>query len=138
MKVVSHDEWTQARQALLAREKEFSREREALARARRWLPWEEVAKDYIFDGPDGKLTLPDLFEGRGQLIVYHFMFPPEDDVGCPHCSFWADHFEPAVVHMNHRDIAFAAVSRAPPPKLAAYQPQMGWEFPWDSSGATGF
>ena len=81
--IVSHAEWTQARKAFLAREKEFSRQREALARERRQLPWEEVTKDYVFDGPDGKLTLPDLFDGRGQLVVYHFMFPPEWDAGCP-------------------------------------------------------
>ena len=86
MKVVSREEWTRARTALLVREKEFSREREALAQARRDLPWEEVTKDYVFDGPDGKLTLPGLFGDCGQLVVYHFMFPPEWDAGCPHCS----------------------------------------------------
>ena len=136
--VVSHDEWTQARKAFLAREKEFSRQREALARERRELPWEEVAKDYVFDGPDGKLTLPDLFGGCSQLVVYHFMFPPEWDAGCPHCSFWADNFNGAPVHLRARDVSFAAVSRAPIGKIAAYKQRMGWSFPWVSAGETDF
>jgi predicted dithiol-disulfide oxidoreductase (DUF899 family) len=136
--VVSHDDWIQARKALLAREKEFSRQREAVARERRGLPWEEVAKEYVFDGPDGKLTLPDLFGDRSQLIVYHFMFPPEWDAGCPHCSFWADNFNGAPVHLRARDVAFAAVSRAPIGKIAAYKQRMGWSFPWVSSGETDF
>ena len=92
-KVVSHDEWIEARKAFLVREKEFARRREALARDLRDLPWEAVTKEYVFDGPAGKRTLRDLFEGRGQLVVYHFMFPPEWDAGCPHCSFWADSFD---------------------------------------------
>jgi predicted dithiol-disulfide oxidoreductase (DUF899 family) len=137
-KVVSHDEWTQARKAFLAREKEFSRQREALARERRDLPWEEVTKDYVFDGPDGKLTLPDLFDGCSQLVVYHFMFPPEWDAGCPHCSFWADNFNGAPVHLRARDVAFAAVSRAPIGKIAAYKQRMGWSFPWVSASETDF
>jgi len=112
-KVVSHAEWTEARKAFLAREKEFSRQREALARERRDLPWEEVAKDYVFDGPDAKLTLPDLFDGCSQLVVYHFMYPPEWDGGCPHCSFWADSFDGTPVHLRARDVSFTAVSRAP-------------------------
>lgn len=138
MKVVSHEEWTRARTALLVREKEFSREREALARARRDLPWEEVTKDYVFDGPDGKLTLPDLFGDRGQLVIYHFMFPPEWDAGCPHCSFWADSFNGTLAHLRARDVSFAAVSRAPIGKLAAYKQRMGWSFPWVSAGQTDF
>ena len=121
MKVVSREEWTQARTALLVREKAFSREREALAQARRDLPWEEVTKDYVFDGPDGKLTLPDLFGACGQLVVYHFMFPPEWDAGCPHCSFWADSFNGTLAHLRARDVSFAAVSRAPIGKITAYQ-----------------
>ena len=137
-KVVSHDEWTQARKAFLAREKEFSRQREALARERRDLPWEEVTKDYVFDGPDGKLTLPDLFGGCSQLVVYHFMFPPEWDAGCPHCSFWADSFNGTPVHLRARDVSFAAVSRAPIGKIAAYQQRMGWSFRWVSAGETDF
>ena len=131
-KVVSHDEWTQARKAFLVREKEFSRQREALARERRELPWEEVTKDYVFDGPDGKLTLPDLFGGCGQLVVYHFMFPPEWDAGCPHCSFWADSFDGTPVHLRARDVSFTAVSRAPIGQIAAYKQRMGWSFRWVS------
>ena len=138
MKVVSREEWTQARTALLVREKEFSREREALAQARRDLPWEEVTKDYVFDGPDGKLTLPDLFGDCGQLVVYHFMFPPEWDAGCPHCSFWADSFNGTLSHLRARDTSFAAVSRAPIGKITAYQRRMGWSFPWVSAGQTDF
>ena len=103
MKVVSREEWTRARTALLVREKEFSREREALAQARRDLPWEQVTKDYVFDGPDGKLTLPHLFGDCGQLVIYHFMFPPEWDAGCPHCSFWADSFNGTLAHLRARD-----------------------------------
>jgi predicted dithiol-disulfide oxidoreductase (DUF899 family) len=137
-KVVSHADWTEARKAFLAREKEFSRQREALARDRRELPWEEVAKDYVFDGPDGRLTLPDLFGGCSQLVVYHFMFPPVWDAGCPHCSFWADSFDGTPVHLRARDVAFTAVSRAPIEKIAAYKQRMGWSFRWVSSGETDF
>jgi len=138
MKVVSREEWTRARTALLVREKEFSREREALARARRDLPWEQVTKDYVFDGPDGKLTLPDLFSDCGQLVIYHFMFPPEWDAGCPHCSFWADSFNGTLAHLRARDVSFAAVSRAPIGKITAYKQRMGWSFPWVSAGQTDF
>ena len=133
-KVVSQDEWTQARKAFLAREKEFSRQREALARGRRELPWEEVTEDYVFDvfdGPDGKLTLPDLFDGCSQLVVYHFMYPPEWDGGCPHCSFWADSFDGTPVHLRARDVSFTAVSRAPIGQIAAYKQRMGWSFRLD-------
>ena len=136
--VVSHDDWTDARKALLAREKEFSRQREALAIQRRDLPWEEVTKDYVFDGPDGKLTLADLFGGCSQLVVYHFMFPPEWDAGCPHCSFWADSFDGTTAHLHARDISFTAVSRAPFGQIAAYRARMGWSFPWYSSGDSAF
>jgi predicted dithiol-disulfide oxidoreductase (DUF899 family) len=137
-KVVPHGEWIEARKAFLAREKEFSRLREALARDRRDLPWEAVAKEYVFGGPAGKATLRDLFDGCSQLVVYHFMFPPDWDEGCPHCSFWADSFDGSPVHLRARDAAFAAVSRAPWPKLATYQQRMGWSFPWYSSGETDF
>jgi predicted dithiol-disulfide oxidoreductase (DUF899 family) len=136
--VVPHDEWVKARKAFLAREKEFTRQREALAADRRDLPWEAVTKDYVFQGPGGKHSLPDLFDGFSQLIVYHFMFPPEWDEGCPHCSFWADNFDPAPVHLRARDTSLVAVSRAPLAKLAAYQQRMGWSFPWFSSGETDF
>jgi predicted dithiol-disulfide oxidoreductase (DUF899 family) len=137
-KVVAHDEWIEARKAFLVREKEFARQREALARDRRDLPWEEVTKEYVFDGPAGKAALPDLFDGCGQLVVYHFMFPPEDDAGCPHCSFWADSFNGSPAHLRARDTAFAAVSRAPLEKLMAYRQRMGWSFPWYSAGETDF
>ena len=137
-KVVPHDEWIEARKAFLVREKEFSSQREALARDRRDLPWEAVTREYVFDGSAGKVTLGDLFDGCGQLVVYHFMFPPEWDEGCPHCSFWADSFDGSPVHLRARDVAFAAVSRAPFAKLAAYQQRMDWSFPWYSSGETDF
>jgi predicted dithiol-disulfide oxidoreductase (DUF899 family) len=137
-KVVPHDEWIEARKAFLVREKEFARQREALARDRRDLPWEAVTKEYVFDGPAGKTALPDLFDGCGQLVVYHFMFPPQDHAGCPHCSFWADSFNGSPAHLRARDAAFAAVSRTPFEKLAAYRQRMGWSFPWYSSGETDF
>ena len=136
--VVPHDEWIGARKAFLVREKEFARQREALARDRRDLPWEAVTKEYVFDGPDGKRTLRDLFEGCGQLVVYHFMFPPDWDAGCEHCSFWADSFNGTPVHLRARDVSFAAISRAPIGKIAAYKQRMGWSFPWVSAGETAF
>jgi len=136
--VVSHDEWLRARQTLLAREKEFTRLRDRLSEERRALPWERVDKPYAFEGPDGRQTLPQLFDGRSQLIVYHFMFPPEWDAGCPHCSRWADSFNGIIVHLNHRDVTMVAVSRAPYAKLAAYQKRMGWTFKWLSSSGSDF
>ena len=136
--VVSHPEWIAARQALLAKEKEFTRLRDELSRLRRALPWERVDKDYVFDGPRGKETLADLFEGRSQLLVYHFMFAPEWDAGCPHCSHWADSFNPVIVHLNHRDVTMVAISRAPYEKLAAYEKRMGWTFKWLSSYGNDF
>ena len=138
MSVVGHDEWLEARKQLLAREKEFTRARDELTRQRQALPWEPVENDYVFDGPNGNEALADLFDGRSQLIVYHFMFAPEDDVGCKSCSFWADNFNPNVIHLNARDVSFAAVSRAPLDKLEAYRERMGWNFHWVSSGATDF
>jgi len=137
-RVVTHDEWIAERTALLGKEKEFTRLRDDLTRQRMELPWEKVEKTYVFDGPKGKESLADLFEGRSQLLVYHFMFAPEWDVGCPHCSFWADNFNPVIVHMNHRDVTFVTISRAPYEKLAAYQKRMGWTFKWLSSTATDF
>ena len=138
MSVVGHDEWLEARKQLLAKEKEFTRARDELTRQRQALPWEPVENDYVFDGPNGNEALADLFDGRRQLIVYHFMFAPEDDVGCKSCSFWADNFNPNVIHLNARDVSFAAVSRAPLDKLEAYRERMGWNFHWVSSGATDF
>lgn len=136
--VVPHEEWLAARVALLAREKEFTRLRDELSRQRRALPWERVDKAYVFDGPSGEETLADLFEGRDQLVVYHFMFPPEWDEGCPHCSFWADSFNGIPVHLNHRDVTFVAISRAPIGKIEAFEARMGWDFKWVSSSRTDF
>jgi predicted dithiol-disulfide oxidoreductase (DUF899 family) len=135
---VSREAWTAARKELLAKEKEFTRLRDQLSRQRRELPWVEVDKPYVFDGSDGKATLSDLFEGRTQLIVYHFMFDPAWEAGCKSCSFWADNFNAIVVHLNHRDASMVAVSRAPYAKLAAYRARMGWGFKWFSSFANDF
>src|ERR1700686_1094267 len=123
-KVVSHKEWLGARTAFLAKEKEFTRLRDELSEQRRGLPWEAVTKTYVFDGPDGKQTLPELFEGRSQLIVYHFMFDVNEDAGCKHCSFWADNFNEIPVHLRALDAAFVAVSRVPLAKIEAYEKRM--------------
>jgi len=131
--VVSRDEWLQARKRLLLKEKEFTRLRDQLSQERRDLPWERVDKQYVFEGPLGKETLPQLFDGRSQLVVYHFMFAPDWDAGCPHCSRWADNFNGIIVHLNQRDVTMIAVSRAPYSKLAAYEKRMGWNFKWVSS-----
>jgi predicted dithiol-disulfide oxidoreductase (DUF899 family) len=136
--LVGHDEWLAARKELLAKEKEFTRARDELTKQRQALPWEAVEKEYVFAGPNGKETLADLFDGRSQLVVYHFMFGPDDDVGCKSCSFWADNFNPNVIHLNARDVSFAAVSRAPIEALEAYRQRMGWDFRWVSSGGTDF
>ena len=136
--VVSAEDWTRARKALLAKEKEFTRLRDELARQRRDLPWEAVTQEYFFEGADGTRSLAQLFDGRSQLIVYHFMFPPEWDDGCPHCSCWADNFNGTMEHLHARDVTMAAVSRAPFPKLAGYARRMGWSFPWFSSSGTDF
>jgi predicted dithiol-disulfide oxidoreductase (DUF899 family) len=135
---VSRDDWLAARQALLAKEKEFSRQRDALSAARRELPWVKVEKDYVFDGPDGKQSLADLFDGRSQLIVYHFMLGPGWEQGCPSCSFLADHFDGAVVHLAHRDTTFVVVSRAPLDEIEKFQKRMGWRFKWLSSYGSDF
>ena len=132
-RVVSHDDWLSARISLLAMEKEFTRLRDQLSRARRELPWEAVTKTYVFEGPHGRESLGDLFDGRSQLVVYHFMFDPSWDAGCPHCSHWADSFNGAIVHLNNRDVSMVAISRAPYPKLASYHRRMGWSFKWLSS-----
>jgi len=136
-KKVSHEKWLKARINLLAKEKEFTRLRDELSQQRRDLPWEEVTKEYVFEGP-GKETLSDLFEGRSQLIVYHFMFGPDWDAGCPHCSFWADNFNPNIVHLNNRDVTMIAVSRASYSKIDVYRKRMGWSFKWVSSAGTDF
>jgi predicted dithiol-disulfide oxidoreductase (DUF899 family) len=137
-KVVSSDEWIEARKQLLIKEKEFTRLRDRLSQERRAMPWEAINKEYVFEGPDGKQTLPELFDGRSQLVVYHFMFGPSWEAGCPHCSHWADNFNGIIVHLNQRDVTMIAVSRAPYSKLAAYQKRMGWNFKWFSSGDTDF
>ncbi|WP_105441093.1 thioredoxin family protein [Neorhizobium sp. T25_13] len=136
--VVSPKEWLKARLDLLAAEKEFTRQRDALTRRRMAMPWERVAKPYRFEGPDGELSLADLFDGRSQLIVYHFMFGPDWQEACKSCSFWADNFNGIPVHLNHRDVTFVAVSRAPLAKLDAYKKRMGWNFPWFSSHGSDF
>lgn len=137
-KVVTRDEWIKARKKLLAKEKEFTRARDKLSELRRALPWEAVTKEYVLEGRDGKQTLAELFDARSQLIVYHFMFHPDWDAGCPHCSRWADSFDRPIVHLNQRDVTMIAVSRAPYEKLAAYQRRMGWTFKWMSSFGTDF
>ncbi len=136
--VVSHQDWITARRALLQQEKEFSHAREALARQRRELPWERADQEYVFDGPNGRESLAALFGDNSQLVVYHFMFAPEDDEGCPHCSFWADHYDGVRVHLQHHDVSFVVISRAPPAKLEAFRQRMGWRFKWVSSGRTSF
>jgi len=137
-RIVSHDEWIEARKQLLAKEKEFTRLRDQLSAQRRDLPWERVDKPYVFDGPGGKEALPQLFAGRSQLVVYHFMFAPEQETPCKSCSFWADNFERNVVHLAHRDVTMMAVSRAPLAKLEAFKRRMGWTFKWVSSGGCDF
>lgn len=137
-KVVPHEEWLKARLELLAAEKEFTRQRDALTRRRMAMPWERVEKSYRFEGPDGSLSLADLFDGRSQLVVYHFMLGPDWKEGCKSCSFWADNFNGIPIHLNHRDVAFTAVSRAPLPRIEAYRKRMGWSFPWVSSHGSDF
>ena len=137
-KVVSHAEWIEERKKLLAKEKEFNRLRDQLSAQRRELPWERVDKQYTFEGPNGKETLPQIFDGASQLVVYHFMFDPKWDAGCPHCSFWADNFDRIGIHLKHRDISFVAISRAPYAKLEAYHKRMGWSFKWLSSFGSDF
>jgi predicted dithiol-disulfide oxidoreductase (DUF899 family) len=137
-KVVTSDKWMAARKKLLVKEKALTRAADKLSRERRALPWEAVTKDYVFEGPNGKETLVQLFDGRSQLVVYHFMFGPDWDAGCPHCSRWADNFNGVIVHLNQRDVTLIAVSRAPYEKLAAYRQRMGWSFKWVSSFGSDF
>ena len=136
--IVSQDEWLAARKALLAKEKEFTRQRDALSAARRELPWVKVEKNYVFDGPHGKETLSDLFGGKGQLMVYHFMLGPGWVQGCPSCSFLADHFDGAAIHLAQRDVAFVVVSRAPLNEIETYKKRMAWRFKWVSSYGSDF
>jgi len=136
--VVSPAEWQKSRKALLEKEKAFTRARDELSAARRQLPWERVEKSYIFDGPQGPESLSDLFAGRSQLVVYHFMFGPDAERGCKSCSFWADNFNGAVPHLAARDVTLVAVSRAPVSKLEAFKKRLGWSFKWLSSGGNDF
>jgi predicted dithiol-disulfide oxidoreductase (DUF899 family) len=137
-KVVSHTEWLRARSEFLAKEKEFTRLRDELSRQRRALPWEKVEKRYEFNSTNGKLPLADLFDGRSQLIVYHFMFGPGWEAGCPSCSYLADHFDGLSIHLANRDTTLAVVSRAPLNEIEAFKKRMGWKFPWVSSFGSDF
>jgi predicted dithiol-disulfide oxidoreductase (DUF899 family) len=137
-KVVSHDEWIEARKRFLAKEKEFTRLRDELSRERRELPWTRVDKQYAFDGPSGKETLADLFAGHHQLIVQHFMFDPSWDAACKSCSFWADGYNGFFPHLEQRDLAFVAISLAPLDKITAFKQRMGWTFKWVSSLGSDF
>ena len=132
------EEHLEARLALLAAEKEHTRRGDELARQRRALPWVRVDKDYAFDTIGGEKTLAGLFDGRTQLLVYHFMFGPEWREGCPVCSYWADNFNDVIVHLNHRDITMMCASRAPIERIEAYKRRMGWSFEWVSTGRTDF
>lgn len=136
--VVAHDDWLQARLQLLAREKELRRQMDAVAKLRRNLPWEQVKTDYVFDTKTGKQRLADLFNGRSQLLVYHFMLGPGWPEGCKSCSYLADHFDPMLVHLAHRDVNFLVVSRAPMAEIEAFQKRMGWQFQWVSSSDNSF
>ncbi|KIO50005.1 thioredoxin family protein [Nitrosospira sp. NpAV] len=136
--VVSHDEWLKARIELLAAEKEFTHQRDLLTQRRMALPWERVEKSYQFEGSHGTLSLADLFDGRSQLIIYHFMLAPDWEEGCKSCSFWADNFNGIPIHLNHRDVTFTAVSRAPLAEIIAYKERMNWSFPWVSSYGSDF
>ena len=131
--IVSKEEWLRARKEHLVREKEFTRRRDQLSRERRELPWVKVETRYVFDGPGGKETLADLFDGRSQLVIQHFMFGPDWEEGCPSCSFWADSFDGFIVHLAHRDVTMVAASNASLNKLEAYKKRMGWQFKWVSS-----
>ena len=136
--VVSRQTWVEARTALLAAEKEGTRQRDELARRRRELPWVAVDADYAFDAPQGKVGLADLFGRHSQLLVYHFMFGPDWAEGCPSCSFVSDHLDGATPHLAARDVSLVAVSRAPLAKIEAFKRRMGWRFPWVSSYGTSF
>lgn len=137
-KVVSGKEWIAARKTLLVKEKKFNRLRDELNQQRRDLPWQKVDKEYVFDGPNGKETLAELFDDKSQLLIYHFMFGPDWKEGCPHCSFWADHYDSVNIHLGQRDTTFAVVSRAPLKKIQPFKKRMGWRFKWVSSNETDF
>ena len=136
--IVSREEWIEARKAHLAKEKEFTHLRDRLSAERRELPWVKIDKAYTFDGPDGQESLSDLFDGRSQLLIQHFMLGPDWQEGCPSCSFWADGYDGFVVHLAHRDVTMVSVSRAPLANIDAYKKRMGWSFKWVSSLDTDF
>jgi predicted dithiol-disulfide oxidoreductase (DUF899 family) len=136
--VVSHVDWLAARSEFLTKEKEFTRLRDELSRQRRTLPWEKVEKRYQFDSTKGRVTLADLFDGRSQLIVYHFMFAPGWQEGCQSCSYWADHFDGSTIHLANRDTTLAVISRARLAEIEAFKKRMGWKFPWVSSFGSDF
>jgi predicted dithiol-disulfide oxidoreductase (DUF899 family) len=136
--VVSRETWTEARKALLKKEKELTRQRDELSRSRRELPWVKVEKNYVFEGPAGKESLAELFDGRNQLIIYHFMLGPGWGEGCKSCSFLADHIDGSLVHLAHRDVSLVVVSRAPFPEIEAFKKRMGWRFKWVSSYGSDF
>jgi predicted dithiol-disulfide oxidoreductase (DUF899 family) len=137
-RVVSQNEWLSARKALLAKEKDLTKARDALSAARRELPWVKVEKTYLFDTPEGKRTLADLFEGRSQLIIKHFMLGPDWEEGCVGCSFEMDHIQAALQHIEHHDVTVVAVARAPLAKIEAFRKRMGWHFKWVSSAGSDF
>jgi len=137
-KTGTREEWLEERKRLLEQEKELTRRSDELARQRQDLPWVRVDKEYVFDTNDGPKTLAELFDGRSQLIVYHFMHGPHTPEGCPGCTFFADHLDGALVHLNHRDVTFLCASRSPLEALNAYKQRMGWDFPWVSSEGTDF
>jgi predicted dithiol-disulfide oxidoreductase (DUF899 family) len=137
-KVVSAKEWLTARKSLLAKEKKFTQLRDQLNQQRRNLPWVKMDKEYVFDGPNGKETLVQLFGDKSQLIVYHFMFGPGWKEGCPHCSFWSDHYDSVNIHLGQRDTALVVISRAPLKEIKPFKKRMGWRFKWLSSNQTEF
>jgi predicted dithiol-disulfide oxidoreductase (DUF899 family) len=137
-KVVSEKQWLAARKKLLAEEKKFSKLRDQLNKKRRNLPWVKVEKEYVFESPDGNETLGDLFDGKSQLITYHFMFGPGWGEGCPHCSFWTDHYDGTMVHLAHRDTTLILVSRAPYSEIEPFKRRMGWRIKWVSSAKNDF
>lgn len=136
--IVSREEWLEARRKLLAMEKEETHLRDKVRAERQALPWVKMDKDYVFDTPTGRKTLAELFGGRSQLIIYHFMLGPEWDAGCPGCSFLSDHIDGTLPHLNNHDVTFVAVARAPLDKIEAYKKRMGWKFPWVSSFGSDF
>ena len=136
--IVSHEAWMEARRQFLAKEKQFNRLRDELSAERRTLPWERVEKQYVFEGPNGRMTLADLFAGRSQLVVYHFMLGADWNEGCKSCSFWADNFNGIDIHLAHRDVTLLAISSAPLDKIDAFKQRMGWNFTWVSSAGSDF